>query len=89
MITIHAKRYEFQPAEITLKKGQSTRLVLISDDVAHGLSVDALGIDTLILKNHKNEVVVTPEKVGTFEGECSKFCGSGHSGMKLIVNVEP
>ena len=89
VITIHARQYQFVPAEITLKKGQRTRLVLIADDVDHGLSVEGLGIDMVILKDHKSEVVVTPEKAGTFQGECSRYCGPGHSGMKFVIHVEP
>ena len=36
-IEIVAKRFEFTPADITLKKGVPVVLVLISKDVAHGV----------------------------------------------------
>ena len=42
-ITVHAKRYKFLPAEITVSKGEPVRLILISDDVDHGLAVRDLG----------------------------------------------
>jgi heme/copper-type cytochrome/quinol oxidase subunit 2 len=42
----------------------------------------------VILKNYRNEVVVTSGKVGMFEGECSRYC-DGHAGMKLLIHVEP
>ena len=37
-IEIHAKRFSFTPAEITLKKGETVKLVITSDDVDHMLS---------------------------------------------------
>src|SRR5579864_2697344 len=36
-IEVTAKRFTYEPAEITLKKGQPVVLVLKSADVAHGL----------------------------------------------------
>ena len=87
-ITIHAKKYQFMPSEITVKKGQTVKLILISDDVAHGLAVKGLGIRADIPKGKKPvEVTVTPEKTGDFKGECSKFCGMGHGSMHFMVHV--
>jgi heme/copper-type cytochrome/quinol oxidase subunit 2 len=36
-IEVTAKQFEFQPSEITVKKGQPVVLVIKSADVAHGL----------------------------------------------------
>jgi len=86
-ITIHAKRYKFVPAEITLVKGETVRLVLISDDVDHGLAVKGLGIRADMPKHKRVEVTVTPEQTGDFPGICSRFCGAGHGSMKFVVHV--
>jgi cytochrome c oxidase subunit 2 len=86
-ITIHAKRYQFVPGEITLVKGEPVRLVLISDDVDHGLAVKGLGIREEMPKHKTVEVEVTPEQTGDFPGSCSRFCGAGHAEMKFIVHV--
>lgn len=87
VITIHAKRYEFMPAEITLKAGQTVKLIFISDDVSHGVSVDGLLSDLNFKKNQPAEVVITPSKAGDFEGECSRYCGIGHDRMKFSIHV--
>lgn len=42
VITIHARRYEFSPANITLKQGQPVKLVFVSDDITHSLTVTHL-----------------------------------------------
>lgn len=88
VITIHARRYEFSPATITLKEGQQVKLVFISNDVTHSLTLAGLGMDVPIRKNHPSEVVLTPSKIGTFRGECSIYCGAGHGRMKLVIHVE-
>jgi cytochrome c oxidase subunit 2 len=86
-ITVHAKRYAFVPAEITLSKGETVRLRLVSDDVDHGLAVKGLGIHADMLRKKTVDVMVTPEQTGDFAGTCSRFCGAGHGAMKLTVHV--
>ncbi|HXP08429.1 MAG TPA: cupredoxin domain-containing protein, partial [Acidobacteriaceae bacterium] len=43
-IEVTASRFEFAPAEITVKKGEPVVIVLKSTDVAHGLSFEDLGV---------------------------------------------
>jgi cytochrome c oxidase subunit 2 len=86
-IEIHAKRFAFVPAEITVKKGETVSLSLISDDVAHSLLIEGLGVNAPIVKGHPAQVQITPTKVGDFPGRCGKFCGIGHGQMKFVVHV--
>lgn len=88
-ITIHAVRYEFDPAEIAVTKGQVVRLVFIADDVGHGISVPGLGIDVELPKHKAQTVTIAPATAGDFDGECSKYCGAGHSDMTFLVHVTP
>ena len=87
VVTIHAKRFGFQPSEITLLQGRTSMLRFISDDVTHGITVEKLGIDLLFSGNHPKEVTVTPAEAGDFAGRCSRYCGAGHSSMVFIVHV--
>ena len=86
-IPIAAKKYEFIPAEITLKIDQTVKLELTSDDVEHSLEVPGLGINSVMKKGEVTEVNVTPTKVGDFKGKCGKFCGFGHRKMHFMVHV--
>ena len=86
-IDVTAKRFEFTPGEITLKKGEPVVLVIKSLDVAHGLRFRELGIQTKVAKGQSSELPFTPKKVGDFVGQCAVFCGSGHGKMKLILHV--
>ena len=82
-----AKRFSFEPAEITLKKGQPVDLVLTSQDVTHGLRIRELGVDLKVGKGGKSEARFTPSTTGVFVGQCSVFCGKGHGSMKLTLRV--
>ena len=86
-VEIHAKRFAFSPAEITMHTGQPTTLRLISDDVPHSLVVPALGINLQVSKGHPAEMTITPTSAGTFPGQCGRFCGSGHGSMLFKIDV--
>lgn len=87
-IAIAAKRFEFSPSTITLKKGETVRLVVTSEDVTHGLFLRTLKVDLDLPAGEAQSVTVTPQEAGTFTAICHHFCGSGHGGMKLKVVVE-
>jgi cytochrome c oxidase subunit 2 len=86
-IEVTAKRFDFTPAEITVKKGQPVVIVLKSEDVAHGLSFRDLGVNVKVDKGQTGELSFTPSKTGDFVGKCSVFCGPGHGTMKLTLHV--
>ena len=86
-IEVTAKRFEYIPAEITLKKGEPVVLVLHSTDVAHGVKFTELGLKADIGTAGTSELAFTPDKAGTFVGHCSHFCGSGHGTMILTLHV--
>jgi len=87
VIDITAKRFEFIPAEITLKKGEAVTLRLTSHDVTHGFFVRPLKIDSDIEAGKTTEVRVTPETTGKFVTICDHFCGVNHGAMHMTINV--
>lgn len=87
VIEIHAKRFAFSPPEITLKRGETVTLSLISDDVPHSLLIEGLGVNAAVSKGHPVQVKITADKAGDFAGRCGRFCGVGHGGMRFIVHV--
>src|SRR5258708_4241789 len=87
-INVTAKRFEFAPNEITVKRGEKVTLVVQSQDVTHGLKLKDFGVNTDLPKGKGVEVSFTPTQAGTYVGQCSHFCGSGHGRMKLTVHVK-
>ncbi len=86
-IEITAKRFSFDPGEITLKKGQPVVLVLKSVDTSHGIRIRDLNVDVKSGAGGTAEIRFTPNKTGDFVGHCSVFCGSGHGTMALTFHV--
>ncbi len=87
VIQIKAKRFEYMPNEITLKKGVPVVLELTSLDRLHGFNCPAFKIRGDVKPHQVTKISFTPDKVGTFEFHCDNFCGSGHENMtgKFIV----
>lgn len=86
-VLITAKRFSYDPGEITLKKGQPVVLVVKSADVAHGLRFRDFNVNVKVKAGDTAEVQFTPDKTGDFVGQCSVFCGSGHGSMSLKLHV--
>jgi cytochrome c oxidase subunit II len=86
-IEIIARRFAFNPGEITLKKGEPVVLVLKSADVAHGLRFRELNINVKVGAGGTAEIAFTPQQTGDFIGHCSVFCGSGHGSMTVKLHV--
>jgi cytochrome c oxidase subunit 2 len=87
-VVITAKRFQFVPSTITLKKGEAVKLLVTSEDVTHGFFLRQLEIDTELIPGKTQQITVTPQSAGTFTAFCHHFCGSGHGNMKLTVVVE-
>lgn len=86
-VEITAKRFSFEPNQVTLKEGQPVVIVLKSADVAHGLRIRELGLNIKTGKGQTAEVPFTPTKTGDFTGRCSVFCGGGHGKMTFVMHV--
>lgn len=89
VVKITAKKFEFEPAEITLKKGEPVTIELTTLDRSHGFKVPELGWRLEALPDQVVRFQVTPDKAGSFVVACDVFCGEGHEEMEAkIVVVE-
>ncbi len=88
VIKISAKKFEYSPNEIRIKKGVPVVLEFTSLDRVHGFTVPDLGgIRATIEPGKVTQVRIVAPKTGTYEFHCDLFCGDGHEGMtgKIIV----
>lgn len=81
-IKIIAKRFEFSPKKITVRKGESVKLVVTSEDVDHGIAIDEFNIDQKIPARSTRTIEFTPDREGKFRFYCSVLCGDGHPDME-------
>jgi cytochrome c oxidase subunit 2 len=87
VVEIHAKKFAYDPPEITLHKGQSYKLHLTSDDVPHSLRIKDLHVNAAAKPGQFSDVLFTPDQVGDFKADCGVYCGSGHMKMAMTVHV--
>ncbi len=87
VLEITAKRFAFSPNQITIKKGETVRLRLTSEDVTHGFFMRALKIDEDIEPGKPTEITLTPQTAGTFTTICDHFCGANHGNMNMTITV--
>jgi cytochrome c oxidase subunit 2 len=83
-----AKKYQFDPNTITVKKGEKVRLIITALDRDHGFKLEAFGINQKLMKGDPATIEFTADKAGTFPFQCSEFCGLGHGKMKGKLVVE-
>jgi cytochrome c oxidase subunit II len=88
VVEITAKRFAFSPDKITLKKGQTVKLRIHSEDVTHGFFLRPLKLDEEIPAGQTVEVTVTPQAAGSFTTICDHFCGANHGNMNMTIVVE-
>jgi cytochrome c oxidase subunit II len=88
VINIAAKRFEFSPNQITLKKGEPVKLLLTSTDVTYGFYLKPLKIDEVIVPGKTTEINLTPQTAGTYLLICDHFCGVNHAAMNMKIVVE-
>ncbi len=87
VIKITAKRFEYTPKEISVKKGVPVVLEFASLDRLHGFYCPGLKIRTDIPPGKVTALRFVPDKAGTFPFHCDNFCGTGHEGMRGTITV--
>ena len=87
VIRVVAKRFDFTPNKIQLKKGVPVVLEFTTLDVPMGFNLPDFKVRTDILPDKVSRVRLVPDKTGTFDFVCDIFCGSGHESMEGTIVV--
>ncbi len=87
-IQMTAKKYEYSPNPVRVKKGERVRLIITATDRDHGFKLEAFNIEQRLKKGVPTTIEFTADKAGTFPFKCSVHCGFGHGGMKGTLIVE-
>jgi len=86
-IQMIAKQFEFAPSRITVKKGDTVRLIVTSTDVMHGIAIPEFGVDQALPPNEPETIEFVADKTGEFSYICNVYCGSSHSAMRGTLVV--
>jgi len=87
-IPMTAKKYEFNPNLITVRKGEHVKLVITATDRDHGFKLEAFKINQHLKKGEPTTVEFDAKNAGEFPFQCSVICGMGHHRMKGALVVE-
>lgn len=87
VIHVTARKFEYSPSEITVKRGVPVILELTSLDRHHGFNLKAFNIRADINPGEVTRVRLLPQQTGHFPFACDVFCGDGHDDMsgELVV----
>ena len=88
VIKITAKKFEYSPSSIKIKKGVPVILEFTSLDVMHGFHCPKLGVRADIEPGKVSRVRILAQKAGVYGFFCDVFCGSGHEDMSGEIIVE-
>ncbi len=75
--------------EIHIPVGKPMSVRLESADVLHEFWVPELARKITAVPGHPNHLWIESDRVGTYLGVCSEFCGTEHAWMRFLVVVEP
>ncbi|OFV87669.1 MAG: hypothetical protein A2V74_06730 [Acidobacteria bacterium RBG_16_70_10] len=87
-VEIRASRGGFRPRSFTLRRGETVRVVLRSDDVEHCFALDAHRIEKRIVPGRTTEFELTPDRVGVLEFYCCLEAGPAADAERgqIVVN---
>jgi len=87
VIEVVAKKFEFLPAEIRVRKGETVVLQFTAPEVPMGVNFADFQTRTDVVPGKRATLTLTPEKAGSFTFVCDVFCGTGHEDMSGLLVV--
>ncbi len=87
VIKITAKKFNYIPGEVKLKKGVPVILEFRTQDILMGFNLPDFNVRADIVPGKATRVRLTPDKTGTFVFLCDIFCGTGHEEMNGKLTV--
>ena len=87
VIRVTARKFEFLPNDIELRKGEPVVLEFTGTDVLMGFSLPDFKLRTDVVPGEVTRLRLTPDRVGSFAFACDNFCGDFHEDMTGTIRV--
>lgn len=88
-LLLNARKFAFEPASISIRRGDTVTIRLEALDAVHGLYVDGYDVNLVAEPGKSATVTFLADKEGKFKFRCSVACGALHPFMIGELNVEP
>ncbi|OGF62226.1 hypothetical protein A2926_00225 [Candidatus Giovannonibacteria bacterium RIFCSPLOWO2_01_FULL_44_40] len=86
---VKENEWQWNPAEIRIKAGDSVKLKIFNEDnYDHGFAVEAFGINKRLFPRRETQIEFTASRAGSFSFYCSVPCGQGHYDQVGTLFVE-
>ena len=72
---------------VVLPVNTKVRLLITASDVLHSFALPAMGVKLDAVPGRVNETWMEITREGTFYGQCSEICGTGHSYMPIAIKA--
>ena len=86
---IEARQFAYSPSAITVNRGDTITIELVSTDVVHGLYIDGYNLSVQADPGQTATMTFTANQAGSFRFRCNVTCGAMHPFMigKLTVGT--
>ncbi len=74
-------------AALVLPVDTRIRVLITASDVLHAFAMPSMGLKLDAVPGRINETWVEITQEGTFYGQCSEICGTGHSYMPIMIKA--
>lgn len=74
---------------VVVPVGKVVRVQVTASDVLHSFAMPSFGVKTDAVPGRLNETWFKVEKPGTYFGQCSEICGTGHAFMPIEIKAVP
>ncbi|HVP40289.1 MAG TPA: cytochrome c oxidase subunit II [Candidatus Saccharimonadales bacterium] len=74
--------------ELHLPVGRAASFRLQTADVIHSFWLPGLSGKRDVVPARTNQLWFTPDRAGTYRGQCAEFCGESHANMRMLAVVE-
>jgi cytochrome c oxidase subunit 2 len=69
-VKVVASRQGFRPSSLSVRKGETLRLLLSTADDEHCFALDAFRVEKRIVPGKTTVIDVTPDRIGSFPFHC-------------------
>lgn len=73
--------------EMVVPKDAPIKLNITSEDVLHSFYLPAFRIKMDAVKGLRNYAWFLPDRFGTYDIQCTEFCGVGHADMNAVLRI--
>lgn len=80
---------KWSEGEFRVPVNRQVKFNMHAQDVIHSFWVPEWRLKQDNVPGMTTDIVVTPDKVGTYQLVCTELCGAGHATMRAVVVVEP